>query len=566
MHRITKAHLNSFVESHGLEQHDQSTQFEMFVNNAVIASKTGSEYELEYITTGEGDSGTDGIAVLIDEEVIISDEDATTIFSKDRKNFDVEVLFIQAKRGESFDLGDFLKFKESVLRFVNSDNYDVCDDNLQNAHSVFDVAIKNVPKIRGGKPILTARFVTTGIYRKPDALEKAKVDFINQLEELGYFRNIDVEYLGRDELTSLWVNTYSAVTAELPMFSNAPLPSINGIDEAYLVVVKAKDFVNNVLESSDGSLRLHVFEENVRAYLGLNNPVNESISETLNKTDYATRFPVLNNGITVVSPDVRVQGSMLHLENFQIVNGCQTSNVLYENKRVLDDHIMVSLKVVETKNEDVFSDLVRATNSQTKVEETQFLSLKPIVKRIEAFFNTYEGQEGRIYFERRDKQYVGREVPKIRTFTLNEAAKGVASLFLGRPDLAYRYPKRMYELLSKIMFSDETKEIVFYTACLTLYRIHVYVAKSTIPQNMRKYKWHILVLVGAIIAGKNIPKLNSKGIEKYCQEIINVISSTGQTARKPFLDAINIMESTENISDDRLKKQIVMREMLEQIQ
>ena len=189
MHRIIKAHLESFVESYGLGQHGESTQFEMFVNHAVLASKICGDFDLDDVTTGEGDDGTDGIAILIDEELFISDEDATSIFSKDRKNHDVEVVFVQAKRSESFDLGDFLKFKESILRFVNSDHYQVDDDVQNNAHSVFDVSIKNVPKIRDGKPFLTARFVTTGIYRNPDALEKAKKDFINQLEELGYFSN-----------------------------------------------------------------------------------------------------------------------------------------------------------------------------------------------------------------------------------------------------------------------------------------------------------------------------------------------------------------------------------------
>ena len=230
----------------------------------------------------------------------------------------------------------------------------------------------------------------------------------------------------------------------------------------------------------------------MRAFLGTDNPVNKSITETLSNADSATRFPVLNNGITVVSPDVRVQGSNLHLENFQIVNGCQTSNMLYQNKDKLDDSIMVGLKVVETQNENVFSDLVRATNSQTKIEETQFLSLRPIVKRIEAYFNTYEGQDGRLYFERRDRQYVGRDIPVIRTFSVNIAAKCVASMFLRRPDLAYRYPKRMYELFSEEIFSDNTKEVVFYASCLSLYRLHLLVASADIPQNMRKFKWHIL--------------------------------------------------------------------------
>ncbi len=226
---------------------------------------------------------------------------------------------------------------------------------------------------------------------------------------------------------------------------------------------------------------------------------------------------------------------------------------------------MVSLKVVETKNEDVFSDLVRATNSQTKVEETQFLSLKPIVKRIEQYFNTYEGQDGRIYYERRDRQYVGRGVPVVRTFSLNVATKCVTSIFLQRPDLSYRYPKRMFELFSKEIFSDDTKEIVFYTSCLSLYRLHLYVASADIPQNMRKYKWHILVLVGSIIAGKKIPKLNSNAMEKYCQKIIAVISKPGPAALAPFLQAVKIMNSTDDINDDSLKKQTVMANMLKRI-
>ncbi|VAW95625.1 FIG01049142: hypothetical protein [hydrothermal vent metagenome] len=263
MHRITKAHLKSFVKSYGLEQHGECTQFEMFVNNAVITSKVGGDFDLDNVTTSEGDDGTDGVAVLIDEELIVSDEDAVSTFKKDRKTHDVEVIFTQAKRGESFDLGDFLKFKESVLRFVNSEHYDINDDVQRNARKVFDVVIKNVPKVRDGKPVLMARFVTTGVYKKPEALENAKEDFVRQLEELGYFSNIDIMFIGRDELTALWVKTYTGVAAEIPMFSNAPLPTIDGIDEAYLVIVKAKDFVNNLLVSDDGTLRLHVFEENV---------------------------------------------------------------------------------------------------------------------------------------------------------------------------------------------------------------------------------------------------------------------------------------------------------------
>lgn len=184
---------------------------------------------------------------------------------------------------------------------------------------------------------------------------------------------------------------------------------------------------------------------------------------------------------------------------------------------------------------------------------------------MEEYFNTFEGQDGRLYFERRDRQYIGRDIPVVRTFPLNIAAKCIAAMFLERPDLSFRYPKRMYELLGENIFSDDTKEAVFYTACLSLYRLHLLVASADIPQNMRKYKWHILVLVRAIVCGKDVPNLNSMKMESYCQEITNAFSKHGSSVVEPFKQAVEIIKSMEDITVDRLKRQAVMSEMLEKI-
>lgn len=160
-----------------------------------------------------------------------------------------------------------------MLRFVNQTPYAAHDDVLCEARSTFDVVVREVPKLRNGRPTLTARFVTTGQYLRPDALETALRDFVAQLHELGLFHSIDVRFVDRDELTKLWVGTYSGVEASLPLFSSAALPEIKGIDEAYLAVVKASDFVNNLLVTPEGSLRTQVFEENVRSFLGEENAV-----------------------------------------------------------------------------------------------------------------------------------------------------------------------------------------------------------------------------------------------------------------------------------------------------
>ncbi|HII3096060.1 TPA: AIPR family protein [Morganella morganii] len=566
MHRIVKAHLESFVKSFGIENLEEDVQFELFCNKAVLSSRISMDFEIDDVTSGAGDDGMDGVAIIIDEELCISPEDAVSVFSSQRKNHDVDIVFIQSKRSESFDLGDFLKFKESIFRFIEATPYLCTDDIQKNARDIFDVIIKNVPKIRGGKPTFTARYIATGLYKKPKELELAKKSFADEIEELGYFGDISVEFIDRDELTRIWIDTYSVVNAELPLFSNAALPKINEIEEAYLAVVKARDFVDNLLVTEDGSLRNHVFVENVRAFLGIDNPVNASIAETIKDKNTASKFPVLNNGITIVSPDVKLQGNILHLENYQIVNGCQTSNVLYECRDSLDDSMMVNLKVVETLNEDVFSELVRATNSQTKVDETQFYSLRPIIKKVESYFDTYEGQDGRLYLERRERQFTGRDIPAMRIFSVHMAAKCVAAMFFRRPDLSYRYPKKMYELLAEKIFSSDSKEIVFYAACLTLYRLHLLTSNADIPQNIRKYKWHLMAVVGALIAGKEIPKnMNSKRMDIYCGKIITAMTKHDDKIKENFNKAVKIVLSIDDITDDRMKRQAILEEMLAKI-
>ncbi|WDS34766.1 AIPR family protein [Pseudoxanthomonas sp.] len=560
LHRIVKAHLESFVQSFGLEADDEAKQFEKFAAHCVVSNRYTGAFDLDDIVTDSDDDGIDAVSIMIDEVVTASREEAQANFATPRRNHDVELVFVQAKRSEGFDLGDFLKFKEGVLRFINQTPYQARNDVLVEARTIFDLVVNEVPKLRNGRPSLVARYVTTGTYQQPDALEAALRDFKLQVEAFGLFHDVDISFVGRDELTRLWVSTYSGIEASLPVFSIAALPDIAGIDEAYLAVVRASDFVNNLLVTQEGNLRAQVFEENVRSFLGEENQVNASIASTL-ASEAASRFPVLNNGITLVCPEVKLQGATLHLSNYQIVNGCQTSNVLFHHKNELGD-VMVNIKVVKTQLEDVFADLVRATNSQTKVEGTQFLSLRPIIKRVEYYFNTYEGSESRLYLERRDRQYVGLDIPAVRIFSLNSAAKCVAAMWCNKPELAARYPKQLYEELTDIIFDDATKEAVFYAACVTMYRFNLLVSNSVIPQNMKRFKWHMLALVRAIVVGRGTVHLNSKSAEQSAQKIIAVMGQHGAPATDVFNQIVEICQGLGEVTPDRLKRQAILTDML----
>ena len=333
-----------------------------------------------------------------------------------------------------------------------------------------------------------------------------------------------------------------------------------------MAVVKAREYVTNLLQNEDGTIKNQLFEENVRHYLGSDNLVNNEIKLTLN-SDLKNRFPVLNNGITIVSPDVQIRGKQLHISNYQIVNGCQTSHVLFENRDMLED-ITLTLKVVETTDEDVFSQLVKATNSQSHVDEKQFLSLHPLAKRIEEYFKAYNSEDdGKLYFERRKKQYIGQDVPNLRVVDFDYVIRAVCAMFLERPELSSQYPKRIYDEFHDKIFNDSIKECIFYTAALVLYRFRLLIASKNISSKVTKYKWHFLPLIAYQITKREIPKLNSKGkkgIESYCEEIIQRVSTHNSESTSIFIHIANFLEKQGDVKIENLKNRAFAERLIQE--
>ncbi len=69
-------------------------------------------------------------------------------------------------------------------------------------------------------------------------------------------------------------------------------------------------------------------------------------------------------------------------------------------------------------------------------------------------------------------------------------------------------------------------------------------------------------MIKAIVAGKDSPKTNSKQVEVYCQKLIDLFSTHSEAAVAPFKQAVKIIDSLGEITDDRLKRQTVLDEML----
>lgn len=293
MHRIIAALLRDFVDSYQLQEMNEAEQFERLVNHCVVTPEVVESYDLADVTTTSGDDGLDGVAVVIDQEVMLSREDCEETLTDGRRNHDAKIILIQAKTSENIDLGEVLKFHAAIERFCLNFKDKPKDEIEANAKDVYMAAVDKAGSIRDGKLSLVIRYSYTGRYISPDQVERARSELTSRLADEGYFAHIDYEILDREGIGHAFQMTAAPIEARVDAFSVAALPKISGVEEAYLAVVPAKKFVENMLSDDTGRLRMHVFEENVRAFLGPDNPVNNAIGETIRSDESHSRFPVL---------------------------------------------------------------------------------------------------------------------------------------------------------------------------------------------------------------------------------------------------------------------------------
>lgn len=556
MHKILQSYLDQFSREFEITAMDEADRFERFVNYCIISKYYPEILELDAVTTEHDDWSIDGVAFIIGEQLVLTEEEAQSAFEnlRPRQNISVNYLIIQAKRTDGFDGGEITKFGSGALSLLADPNFSPVDNVLVEARKIHDIIISQVSKVQGGRPTCTLYYATSGMWHAPVELTRMIAGITRQLDDTGFFTNVEFHPIGRENLFDLWMQTRNPVEATFLIKGSIPIPDIAGVEEAYLTVVSAKEFVDKVLTDSDGRIRSYVFEQNVRAFLGEGNPVNSRMNDALASTDNQDRFAILNNGITIVSPDVRSGSGRLSVFDFQIVNGCQTSHVLFRNRELLSDKVHVSVKVIEVQDPTIVSEIVQATNSQSNVGDTQFLSLNPFVRRIESFFSAFDNEhdrDKRLYFERRTRQYADDDIGRNRVFDIQRLARAFAAMFLDVPHLAARYPTLTLKERATELYQAEHRELAYYTAAFALYRLENALGNDYVPRALQNQKWHLLMAMKYIVGGKKAPSLSSPRLDKYCHIILESLEGGGKASAAPFLRAADFLDRT--ISRDRLK-------------
>lgn len=567
MHRIIKTHLNKFLSEKGIDESDISKQFEYFVNYCIVSRFFSGKFDVLDITTSDEDAGIDGIAVIADGELITTVDEIDALFSSHKRSVEIEFVYIQAKTSEKFEKKEITNFGDGVFDFSDEDPHFPHDDILTEAKKIFESIIENVDKVKNGKPNATTYYVTTGVWNDERELTAALKTTQKKVKATGYYNEVSSLKIDRDELIKIWSSIHQPVEAVVKVKGYVPYNEMPNVEESYIAIIPAKNYIDSLLLAEDGKMRGGIFDENVRAYLGESNDVNKKIKSTLEDETLKEYFALLNNGITIVSPDIRVQSDSISLSNYQIVNGCQSSHVLFRNRELLNDSTMVTAKVIEVESPDIVNKIIEATNNQSHVSNEKFLSLKAKSKTVESYFNSWNEdsvEDSKVYFERRDNQYAGKGINDTKVFDIRTVARAFAAMFLEIPHTAASYPTQIFEQSGDLLFDDDQHEIAYYTATLALYKFNRLFNSKKLPGNFGKYRWHTLMLLKYIINGKgNSPQVGSKKIDKYCNRIIDELNKPRDEHFTHFEKCKEIIEQGGWASKDRLKRSLHTNELKE---
>lgn len=554
MHRVVKSHLDDFCGRYSVE-HSESKAFEAFVNFSSFRSLCAEAVDPNDLIYDGDDPGIDGVMIFLDDVYVSSSDEVEDFLISRKRDVDATIIFTQAKTGESWSKQDINTFQSAVQDFLSDNHSYPHSDYMTAAREVFDSVIQNVGKLRGGKPKAICYFATSARRSEDREIIAAKSALHRSLNENGFFRTVEAELLDRDKVVDLWTSAEGQVEATLRVLGSAAFPKAPDIEEGYVVTVRARDFIEQILSDGHGRLRQRIFEENVRDFIGSQGEINSEMAETLQDNVKQKRFGVLNNGVTIISPDIRLTGFDIFLRDFQIVNGCQTSNVLFENRESVTEDTTLMLKIVETSDAGVVDDIVRSTNRQTKVEEDQFLATLDAIKALERYFDARGAdEEYRLFFERRKNQFSSHEnVKAIRVFDIKEIARCVASMFLDKPDIASRYPNRLTGEMRDLVFSRDYSEEIYHVSAYALYRLKLLLSNKKMDPRYGKLRWHILMAIKYYVVGEDVPQLGSKKIASACSEIEKFIAGNDDTTITRLKKLCTAIVDINDISRDRIR-------------
>lgn len=516
---------------------DDAVVLEHFVNYCAVSIEYGEEFDVEDLHTGGADDlGIDGIAVIVNGTLVFDEQEVLDLVSTN-KYIEADLIFCQSKSGgfsgdeisnTFFGLKDLLSAKPTMPRNKRIAEKERLIKFIYGQSSLF----------KRGNPSVKIYYATTGKWQDdPKLVRRVEVDR-DGLMDLDIFKSAEFFPVDAKTLQRLYSNAKNRFSKTIEFASKITLPALPGVQESYLGYLPSEEFMK-LISDDTGNMLKGLFYDNVRDFQG-DNDVNLEIQKTL-EDESRRLFVLMNNGVTVVADSIQKTGDSFTLEGYQVVNGCQTSNVLFQNQDKLEK-VQIPFKLIVSQDGAVKNKIIKATNRQTMVKPEELTSLTDFQKSLEDYYDAGDG-DSRLYYERRSQQFRATTgIEKIRIVTIPNQIRAFASMFLVLPHQASRYYGALLNSIESKIFVADHPPVAYFCSALALYRLESFFRRKLLDPKYRPFKYHLLPLARIIVAGDTTERMSSNKFEKYCEKVVAAFTED-KNAGSAFAKAATALDS-----------------------
>ena len=497
--------INEFTKKFGITRTNTNDEdvFEDFANYVVSSNLLEEELDnVKYVSTNKA-QGIDGIVIIVNNRLVAEETDLNKFGPTEQ--IKIKIGFIQATTQKSFDEQKFSAFTDEVVKFlageVDIEPYSAIYKKLLDDSGSFIDRIDDTPHI--SLSFLSARTSHQVSDEKIES-EKRKITGRNDIENKCILGKIII--LQKDEIKLEYDKIPKYHSVQLKFDKNVQLSTVENVELSLLTTIKFSELKKLIL-TSDGTLKDKLFVENVRNFIG-NTPVNNDIKKTLDNTDDRIYFPFLNNGLAIICDKIErhsVKQDVFTLIFPRIINGCQTTNILYkkfkEKSENIDD-VEVVAKVISTNSNGLKKSIIYAANNQNSIDK-DLQSLNEFHEKIETYFSGKVENNFHLFFERLRGQYAN-VTPPYSKITIEILARVYTSVFLEKPHEMKSNALSVIEQLQKEgrIFNNSISEETYYCGVLWYWFNHLSV-NGFISMKSKTMDMHILMACNFLLKQKN---------------------------------------------------------------
>lgn len=317
------------------------------------------------------------------------------------------------------------------------------------------------------------------------------------------------------DINKLYVNLHSGTDHlsvdidfnDLGYNFSIPFIEMSSLEENYqtYIAMLPGEFLYNLYENFNTDL----LQSNVRFFKGGKNKCNRGIFDTLKTKPH--RFLAYNNGLTATAKNVLADynednrtGTFRYIENFQILNGGQTTASIYYAKKTNPSidlskvYVQMKLILLHDNIEEIHPLITRFSNTQSSVTPSDYSTNNPFNQKLQELSRTiiapdiaHNGNVIHWYYERVSGQYdqdlsrikskAGKDKFKVENpldlkFDKCELGK-VYTAWHQKPDISINGPQKCYSAFIED-FKDKIPDVQFFEDFCAILKIYRFMEKK----------------------------------------------------------------------------------------